>query len=98
MARYTSKELLSLQVPLERCSIAQSLKAFRRIASDYLHPQEKGQRLRDVLRNALRDESPRTDKTSRDSPRKKQERPAEKPKINKATKTQIQTTQNIKQS
>ena len=95
---YASRELVSQGVPLQRLSIAQSLKAFRRVASDYLHPQQKGQRLNHLLRNALLDEYKRKDKTSRDFPRKKQERPAGKPKINKATPKQIQTAQNIKQS
>ena len=95
---YASHELVSQKIPLARLSIAGSLKTFRRIASDYLHPQEKNQRLRELLRKALRDDYPRQDKTSRDFPRKKQERPAGKPKIIKATKTQIQTAQKIKQS
>lgn len=95
---YASQELISQKIPLERLSIAQSLKAFRRIASDALHPQQKTDRLRNLLRKALRDEYPRKDKTSRDYPRKKQERPASKPKIYQATKPQIQTARKIKQT
>ncbi|QDT31233.1 Transposase DDE domain protein [Thalassoglobus polymorphus] len=95
---YASHELVSQSIPLERLSIAQSLRAFRRIASDYLHPQQKKDRLHHLLRKALLDEYQRQDKSSRDYPRKKQERPAGKPKINKATPEQIQTAQNIKQS
>lgn len=95
---YASHELVSQKIPLARLSIAQALKAFRRIASDYLHPQRKNDRLCHLLRKGLLDEYQRKNKTSRDYPKKKQERPAGKPKINKATKSQIQSAQKIKQS
>jgi len=93
---YASRELVSQKIPLERLSVAQSMKAFRRIASDYLQAQRKNDRLFHLLRKALLDEYQRQDKTSRDFPRKKQERPAGKPIIKQATPEQTQIAQNIK--
>jgi hypothetical protein len=93
---YASQELVNAGIPLSRLSLAQALKAFRRIARDYLHPQQPKHRLRAMLRQALLDEYQRQDKTSRDYPRKKKERPAGKPTIQKATKDQIKTAQQIK--
>lgn len=82
---------------LHQLSIGQALRAFRRIARDYLHPQQRGQRLRDMLRDALRDEYERKDKTSRQYPHKKREHPAGKPRVRNATRAQIQTALEIKQ-
>lgn len=91
-----SRELISHGIPLERLSMARSIAAFRRNARDYLHPQIPQHRLRHLLHAALLDDYQRRDKTSRDYPRKKQERPAGKPVIKKATKIQISTAQTIK--
>ena len=95
---YAAQELISHNIDLPRLSMAQSLQAFRRIARDYLHPQQPRHRLRPLLRNALQDEYHRKNKTSRDYPRKKNEHPAGKPKIKKATTTQTLTAQRIKQA
>lgn len=94
---YASQELVLKEIPLDRLSMAQSLKAFWAIARDYLHPQQPKHRLRQLLRRALLDEYNRKDKNSRNYPRKKQKRPAGKPTIKKATKTQIQSAQKLKQ-
>ena len=55
-----------------RLSIAGTLRAFRRVLRDYLHPSERGSRLRDRILTAVIDDYPRRTKTSRDYPRKKQ--------------------------
>ena len=86
-----SRELISHDLPLQRLSMALSIAAFRRTARDYLHPQTPRHRLRRLLRDSLLDNYQRKDKTSRDYPRKKRERPAGKPLIKNATKTQIST-------
>jgi hypothetical protein len=95
---FASHELASQDIPLHRLSIAQSLQAFRRTARDYLHPLHPKLRLQHMLRQALLDEYDRQDKTSREYPRKKQERPAGKPIIQQATKTQILRARRIKQA
>ena len=59
----------------QRLSVAGTLRAFRRMLRDYLHPIERGSRLRDRIRTAVIDDYPRKNKTSRGYPRKKQERP-----------------------
>lgn len=93
-----SRELVSHNIPLGRLSMAQSILSFRRIARDYLHPREPKQTLKHLLRKSVLDEYARRDKASRDYPRKKQERPAGKPKMKSANKTQIQTAKAIKQN
>lgn len=96
IALFALQELHSQEIPLHRLSIAQALTAFRRIARDYLHPQDPQHRLRHMLRTALQDQYTRKNKSSRDYPRKKQEQPAGKPIIKKATTTQIEIAQKIK--
>ncbi|MHC4399348.1 MAG: hypothetical protein ACYTG0_06690 [Planctomycetota bacterium] len=71
-------------------SVAQMLRAFRRMLRDYRHPQQRGHRLCDLLRNATVDRYVRRNKTSRDYPRKKQESPPGTPTITKANRQQIQ--------
>ncbi len=61
-------------LPPPRLSIAGTLRAFRRVLRDYLHPRERGRGLCDALRKAVVNKTP-SPKTSRDYPRKKQERP-----------------------
>lgn len=95
---YASQELRSQNTPLNRLSIAQSLRAFHKIGRDYLHPQQPKTRLRQLLRKALKDSYSRTNKTSRDYPRKKKKRPAGCPNILVATKQQRQKAQQIKQA
>lgn len=95
---YASHQLRTQAIPLTRLSFAQSLKAFRRIARDHLHPQQPRQRLDDLLRQALLDTYPRKDKSSRDYPRKKTEHPARKPLIQTATPNQISRAHYIKQT
>lgn len=93
---YASQELETHGIPLERLSMAQALLAFQRTARDYLHPHEVKARLRPRLRRALLDDYKRTNKSSRDYPRKKQETPAGKPNIKPATKRQLKIAQAIK--
>ena len=57
-------------------SVACVLRSFRRMLRDYLHPVERQGSLRTLLREAVRDNYVRKDKTSRDYPCKK---PADPP-------------------
>jgi len=77
--------------------MALSIAAFRRIARDYSQPREPKDRSKPLFLNVVGDEYARRDKTSRDFPRKKQERPTGKLKIKSTSKTQIQTAKAIKQ-
>jgi hypothetical protein len=90
MALYVLVELELAGLPVGRLSIAQTLRAFRRIMRDYRHPRERGQTLRHHLRRALIDEYSRRNKTSRHDPRKKQTSPAGPPEIVLATDTHVQ--------
>jgi IS4 transposase len=85
MGLYASAELDRRKIPLERMSMAGVLRAFRRIARDYLHPADRQQTLCTQIRTALMDQYQRHDKTSRDYPRRKQEHPAGPPAIHQAT-------------
>lgn len=86
----------ALALPPQRLSIAQVLRAYRRMPRDDLHPCERGCSLRERLQTALIDTYQRRDKTSRDYPRKKQETPPGPPQIVPASRTQIQRAQSIR--
>lgn len=90
MALYALVEIGKAGIPSRRLSIAQTLRAFRRILRDYRHPRQRRHRLCDLLRTAVIDSYVRKNKTSREYPRKKQEKPPGAPRITNATKQQIQ--------
>jgi hypothetical protein len=90
MALYALALIHERGIPPRRLSVAGTLRAFRRLLRDYLHPIERGCRLRDRLGIAVIDDYRRKNKTSRGYPRKKQERPPGPPKIIKASRTQLQ--------
>jgi hypothetical protein len=89
MALYALVEATKHRVPPQRLSFAKLLLAFRRTLRDYLHPTERGERLCERLRQAIIDPYLRKNKTSRNYPRKKQERLPGPPYILKASPTQI---------
>jgi hypothetical protein len=97
MAFYALLQLEHVDLPQERLSIAQTLRAFRRMMRDYLHPAERGHSLRERLQTALIDPYHRENKNSRNYPRKKQERPPGPPQLVTATRTQIQQAQALRQ-
>jgi hypothetical protein len=90
MALHSLVQLRRVGVPPRRLSVAKMLRAFRRVLRDYRHPLERTQSLCQQLGRALIDPYDRRCKTSRDYPRKKQERPPGPPRITKASPTQIQ--------
>ena len=96
MSLYGLVQVRRDEVPPDRLSCAKVLKAFRRMLRDYLHPIERGQTLRDRLRRAVIDNYQRSNKASRDYPRKKQETPPGKPRIQTATRAQIQAAQALR--
>ena len=89
MALYALIEVNRSGTPPRRLSIAQTLRAFRRMLRDYRHRSERGYRLRDRLRSAVIDSYERQNKTSRNYPRKKQESPPGSPQLMNASKQQI---------
>lgn len=88
MALFALCEARSHGTPPAKLSFAGMLRAFRRTMRDYRHPSERGRRLCHRLREAVIDDYVRTNKSSRDYPRKKQESPPGSPVITLATKQQ----------
>jgi hypothetical protein len=78
-------------------SVAIVLRAFRRTIR-HATPPEPEATLAGLLKSAVLDNNTRKNKDSRDYPRKKQERPAGRPKILAATATQVQRARKLKQS
>jgi len=89
MALYALVEANRNGVSPSRLSIAQTLRAFRRMLRDYRHPSELGRRLNDRLSEAMIDTYQRKNKSSRNYPRKKRETPPGKPQITNASKSQV---------
>jgi Transposase DDE domain len=96
MGLLATAELNRRGISLRRLSMAAVLKAFRRTARDYLHPSDHRTTLRRQMGHALIDCYQRQNKASRNYPRKKQERPAGKPVIQYATKTQTNLAKRLK--
>lgn len=89
MALYALAEANQCGTPPDRLSIAQVLRAFRRMLRDYRHPSRRGQSLPDRLRGAVIDPYKRQNKTSRNYPRKKKESPPAMPHLTNASKQQV---------
>jgi hypothetical protein len=79
-----------------RLSVAGVLRAFRRTMRNYRNAADHGEDLVSLLASAVTDSYHRRNKSSRAYPRKKKERPAGRPKIVPASKTQIQRARQIK--
>lgn len=89
-----------LQLPepdRSRLSVARVLRAFGQALDAYQCRPEPGEALGELLAQAVIDPYRRRDKTSREYPRKKYERPAGSPRILKATATQRQRVQQVMQ-
>lgn len=89
MALYALKQLYAKGISPSRLSFAKLIRAFQRMMRDYALPGNKNGGLCDLLQNAVIDQYERSNKTSRDYPRKKQERPPGPPKIRQATTHEI---------
>jgi hypothetical protein len=96
MGLYAQAELTRAGIAPRRLSVAKMLRAFRRMLRDYRHPAERGTALCSLLRHALIDDYPRTNKTSRDYPRKKQEKPPGAPQIQLASPAQVALAQELR--
>lgn len=87
-----------LQLPEKdqgRLSVARVLRTFAQALDHYKWRPEPGESLSELLSRAVVDSYRRRDKTSRDYPRKKYEKPAGAPRILKATRTQRQEAQQV---
>lgn len=96
MALYALVELQAAGIAPSRLSMAGTLRAFRRLLRDYRHPRERGSRLHERLQKAVIDSYQRKNKTSRDYPRKKKEKPPGKPCLTQATPFQIRQAKTLK--
>jgi len=96
MGMYGLKELIKSGINPCRMSMAKLIKSFRRMMRDYLHPIEKKKSFCDLLREAVMDDYQRGDKTSREYPQKKHEKPPGKPIIRNATAQERQLAKQTK--
>lgn len=97
MTLYAQVELTKQGIDPAKLSVAGVLKAFRRMLRDYLHPVKRHRSLAALLRRALRDQYSRTNKASRDYPRKKQpDPPAGPPAIHTATAAQVRLARELR--
>lgn len=95
MALYSLKQLHANGISPMRLSFAKLIRAFQRMMRDYALPAQKKCKLCDRLLGAVIDEYNRKNKTSRDYPRKKNEKPPGSPKIRTATKEEMQQAKHI---
>ena len=96
MALYALVEANDRGVLPSQLSFARLLLAFRRTLRDFLHPTERGQRLCERLREAVIDSYVRKNKSNRNYPSKKKEKPPGAPTILNASRWQVQTAAMIK--
>lgn len=85
------------RMPPRRLSVAGVIRAFRRAIHHYADFPQAGSSLARRLAHAAIDDYPRTNKASRNYPRKKQEQPAGSPEIISATQKQVQRADEVKQ-
>ena len=90
MLAYGLKEICETGADPCNSSCAEIWREIRETMRDFDRPVKPGARLRQRLRLAVTDDYIRKDKTSRNYPRKKQEKPAGAPQIRDATKAQVQ--------
>lgn len=97
MALYSLKQLHAQGIHPARLSFAKLIRAFRRMMRDFALPAEKNCKLCDLLKQAVIDEYHRTNKASRDYPRKKNERPPGPPRLRAASTSQINQARKLAQ-
>jgi IS4 transposase len=93
---HSHRHLLRRGVLPERVSFAGVLRAYRRPMREYKSTPDPGDRLTELLNIAIIDPYQRTDKRSRDYPRKKQEKATGPPIIRLATASQRAQAQHVK--
>jgi Transposase DDE domain len=97
LALYAQVELVRQGRDPAQLSIAGVLRVFRRLLRDYLHPMQRSRSLSALLRQALCDRYPRSNKASRNYPRKKHpDPPPGPPKIKTATAAQVRLARELR--
>jgi hypothetical protein len=96
MGLHAHSRLVGQGVSPERISFAGVWRAYRRPMREYKSPPDPGERMRQLIDRALIDPYQRTNKTSRDYPRKKQEQSAGPPILRNATRAQVQLAIQVK--
>jgi hypothetical protein len=96
MGLHSHCRLVRRGVSPEKISFAGVLRAYRRCMREYKSQPDPGERLNEMLDRAIIDSYERTNKASRDYPRKKEEKAAGPPTILKATRMQIRMAQEVK--
>lgn len=89
MGLHSHHRLVGQGILPERISFANVWRAYRRPMREYKSIPDRGESLTEWLDRAILDSYERTDKSSRDYPRKKQEKSAGPPVIQEATQTQV---------
>jgi len=93
MALHTEYVLVPHRIPASRISVAKLLRAYRKVMDEYKSRPDAGQSLTELLRQAVTDSYTRTNKASRDYPRKTKPRDAGVPRITRATSAQVKSAQ-----
>jgi hypothetical protein len=88
--------LMGNGVPPKRISVAGVLLGYRSSLRQYKSAPDPGESLVEMVGKAVIDSYERTNKSSRDYPRKKQEQAAGAPKVRNATKAQINAAKEIR--
>jgi Transposase DDE domain len=96
MLLHTQVILKETGVPPKRISVAGVLLGYRRSLREYKSVPDPGESLIEIVGKAVIDSYKRTNKSSRDYPRKKQERTAGAPKVRNATKAEIKDAKEIR--
>jgi hypothetical protein len=96
MGLHAHARLVARGVPPERISFAGVWRAHRRPMREYKSLPDPGQRMQQLIDRAILDPYKRTNKASRDHPRKKQKHPAGPPILLVATRAQVQQAIQVK--
>jgi IS4 transposase len=96
MGLHSHHRLVQKGIPPERISFANVWRAYRRPMREYKSCPDRGERLTEWLDRAIIDSYERKNKTSRDYPRKKEEKAAGPPVIREATPMQVALAEQIK--
>jgi len=96
MGLYAHSRLVRRGVPPQRISFANVWRAFRRPMRQFNAPADPGERLTEILDQAIIDPYVRKNKSSRDYPRKKQEQAPGPPVILIASRAQVRQAQEVK--
>lgn len=96
MGLHSHARLVARGVPPDRISFAGVWRAYRRPMREYKSVPDPGERMRQLIDRAILDPYQRTNKSSRDYPRKKQEQATGPPILRIATRAQVQLAKQVK--